>query len=114
MLLLLADAMPAGTLGFPCSSHHMHTFAASSRHCVHLADGCLVQVRKAVANVLRLLADAMPPGTLNSQVVMRARFLDWIRDTSLFLKQLPRFGEAFWEVSQVGGCGEARKQCACV
>lgn len=62
----------------------------------------LLQVRKAVANVLRLLADAMPPGTLNSQVVMRARYLDWIRDTSLFLKQLPRFGEAFWEVSQVG------------
>lgn len=55
-----------------------------------------------MANVLRLLADAMPPGTLSSQVVMRARYLDWIRDTSLFLKQLPRFGEAFWEVSQVG------------
>jgi hypothetical protein len=55
-----------------------------------------------VANVLRLLADAMPPGTLGTQLVVRARYLDWIRDTALFLKQLPRFGEAFWEVSQVG------------
>lgn len=63
---------------------------------------CATQARKSVANVLRLLADAMPPGTLNRQLVMRARYLDWIRDTVLFLKQLPRFGEAFWEVSQVG------------
>jgi len=63
---------------------------------------CLLQARKSVANVLRLLADVMPPGTLSSQLVMRARYLDWIRDTALFLKQLPRFGEAFWEVSQVG------------
>ena len=55
-----------------------------------------------MANVLRLLADAMPPGTLGTQLVVRARYLDWIRDTALFLKQLPRFGEAFWEVSQVG------------
>lgn len=52
--------------------------------------------------MLRLLADAMPPGTLSTQLVMRARYLDWIRDTAFFLRQLPRFGEAFWEVSQVG------------
>lgn len=63
----------------------------------------MLQARKSVANVLRLLADAMPPGTLGSQLVVRARYLDWIRDTALFLKQLPRFGEAFWEVSQVTG-----------
>lgn len=63
---------------------------------------CDLQARKSVANVLRLLADAMPPGTLGTQLVVRARYLDWIRDTALFLKQLPRFGEAFWEVSQVG------------
>jgi hypothetical protein len=60
------------------------------------------QARKSVANVLRLLGDAMPPGTLSTQLVMRARYLDWIRDTAFFLRQLPRFGEAFWEVSQVG------------
>lgn len=64
---------------------------------------CVLQARKSVANVLRLLADSMPPGTLGSQLVVRARYLDWIRDTALFLKQLPRFGEAFWEVSQVTG-----------
>lgn len=50
---------------------------------------------------MRLLADSMPPGTLTLQLVMRARYLDWIRDTALYLRQMPRFGEAFWEVSQV-------------
>jgi hypothetical protein len=64
----------------------------------------LLQTRKSVANVMRLLADTMPPGTLTTQLVMRARFLEWIRDTAMFLRQLPRFGEAFWEVSQVCSC----------
>jgi hypothetical protein len=66
----------------------------------------LFQVRKLVANVLRLVADAMPKGTLATQGTIRARFLDWLRDTIQYLRGLPPFGEAFWEVSQVvaGSC----------
>eukprot|EP00775_Hariotina_reticulata_P013221 gene13221-13351_t len=62
------------------------------------------EVRKLVANVLRLVADAMPQGTLASQGTIRARFLDWLRDTIQYLRGLPPFGEAFWEVSQVAYC----------
>jgi hypothetical protein len=54
-----------------------------------------------VANILRLVADAMAPGTLAAQPQIRARLLDWLRDTTLYLRSLAPFGEAFWEVSQV-------------
>jgi hypothetical protein len=54
-----------------------------------------------VANIMRLVADAMAPGTLAAQSLIRARLLDWLRDTTLYLRSLAPFGEAFWEVSQV-------------
>jgi hypothetical protein len=54
-----------------------------------------------VANIMRLVADAMAPGTLSVQSLIRARLLDWLRDTTLYLRSLAPFGEAFWEVSQV-------------
>jgi hypothetical protein len=57
-----------------------------------------------VANIMRLVADAMAPGALAAQPQIRARLLDWLRDTTLYLRSLAPFGEAFWEVSQVGCC----------
>lgn len=60
-----------------------------------------LQARKMVANIMRLVADSMAPGTLATQPLIRSRFLDWLRDTTLFLRSLAPFGEAFWEVSQV-------------
>lgn len=59
------------------------------------------QARKVVANIMRLVADAMAPGTLAAQPQIRARLLDWMRDTTQYLRSLAPFGEAFWEVSQV-------------
>lgn len=51
--------------------------------------------------MMRLLADTMPQSTLNNQLLIRNRYLDWLRETTLHLLSLPPFGEAFWEVSQV-------------
>jgi hypothetical protein len=61
-----------------------------------------------VANIMRLVADAMAPGTLAAQSLIRARLLDWLRDTTLYLRSLAPFGEAFWEVSQVCICSRSR------
>ncbi|WIA40102.1 hypothetical protein OEZ86_013510 [Tetradesmus obliquus] len=70
------------------------------------------EARKVVANIMRLVADAMAPGTLATQPQIRARLLDWMRDTTQYLRSLAPFGEAFWEVSQVAYCLCA--VCRCV
>lgn len=54
-----------------------------------------------VANVMRLVTDTMPQTTLGQQPFLRSKYLDWLRDTVSYLRSLPPFGEAFWEVSQV-------------
>jgi hypothetical protein len=72
-----------------------------------------VQARKMVANIMRLVADAMAPGTLTTQSLIRARLLDWLRDTTLYLRSLAPFGEAFWEVSQVCSLDAAQFAASC-
>eukprot|EP00878_Enallax_costatus_P012410 GHUV01012961.1.p1 GENE.GHUV01012961.1~~GHUV01012961.1.p1 ORF type:complete len:1005 (+),score=325.04 GHUV01012961.1:1774-4788(+) len=70
------------------------------------------EARRMVANVMRLLADTMPQSTLNHQPLIRSRYLEWLRETTVYLRSLPPFGEAFWEVTQVAYCLCA--VCRCV
>lgn len=79
----------------PCA-HQVKQDCAADDGVLHV-----LQARKMVANVMRLVADTMPQNTLNSQQPIRSRYLEWLRETIVYLRSLPPFGEAFWEVSQV-------------